>query len=240
MNSKSILFVSTVCEWGGSEILWAETAVSLADKGYSINFAIRYNNSIVEKLKSRGGSYINIGQVGNTERVLRKIKLKRHPFLNALLKKRPQLVVISQGSNRDARYYMTVCREQGVPYVTIMQLVTNIVWAFIDDQILNELRAGYAKAELNYFVSQANLDLHNLMIGDQNFNTKIILNHFSAPREVPEEYPPSINGHYQIALVGRFEMFHKGHDLLLQLLQQRKWKDRPVTFNLYGAGPHSS
>ncbi len=238
MNSKSILFVSTVREWGGSEILWAETAVSLADKGYNIIFAIRYNGSIVDKLKSRGASGINIGQVSNIERVLRKIKLKRHPFLHALLKKKPQLVVISQGSNVDARYYMTVCRQQGVPYVTVAQLVANILWAFIDDETLNELRAGYAKAQLNYFVSQANLDLHNLMIGDQHSNAKIILNSFSAPIEVPEEYPSLVNGHYQIALVGRFEMFHKGHDLLLQLLGQRKWKDRPVSFNLYGAGPH--
>src|SRR3954452_13186528 len=106
MNGKTILFVSAVREWGGSEVLWAETALLLADKGYRVKFATRYDGAIVERLKRKGASYIYIGVIGTMERVLRKAKLKRDPFLKALLVDKPDWVVISTGSNTDARHYM--------------------------------------------------------------------------------------------------------------------------------------
>jgi glycosyltransferase involved in cell wall biosynthesis len=238
MNNKTILFVSTVREWGGSEVLWAETALLLADRGYRVKFATRYNGAIVERLKRKGASYIYIGVISKMERVLRKVKLKRDPFLRALLIDKPEWVVISTGSNTDARPYMNHCRQFNTRFVTIIHLVTNILWAFIDDKTIDELRAGFAKAAINYFVSKANREMHDLMIGDRHPNCKTLVNPFRVPVDVPDNYPPLINGQYQIALVGRIELFHKGHDILIQLLGEPKWKDRPITFNLYGTGPH--
>jgi glycosyltransferase involved in cell wall biosynthesis len=78
------------------------------------------------------------------------------------------------------------------------------------------------------------------MLGERESypNSRNISNPFIIPKEVPGEYPPLVEGNYQVALVGRLEMFHKGHDLLIQVLGQPKWKERPVTFNVYGTGPH--
>jgi glycosyltransferase involved in cell wall biosynthesis len=237
--TKPIVFVSSVSAWGGSEILWAETATALADKGYKITFAIRYKGPIIKKLTSRRASYIDLSQANALlQRALMKMKLKHHPFLQTVLKEKPQLVVINQGSNVDARSYMTICREHGIPYVTIAQLVTNLFWTVINDETINELRSGYANARSNYFVSRANLELHNTIIGDEHSNSKIILNPFTVPVDVMETYPPMIEGKYQIAQVGRLESYHKGQDLLFEVLKQRKWKERPATYNLYGSGPH--
>jgi glycosyltransferase involved in cell wall biosynthesis len=238
MKDKVIFFVSTVREWGGSEVLWAETASSMLDNGYKVIFATRYTASIVSKLKGRGATHVNIGASGIIDRVLQKIKLRRHPFLKALGLERPKLVVISTGSNTDARIYMNLCGQGNTPYLSIVHLVTNILWPFLDDKTIDELRLGYAKARINYFVSKANLELHNLMIGDQQPNCRALVNPFPVPKEVPENYPPLINGNYQVALVGRIEMFHKGHDILIQVLNQPKWKERAIVFNLYGSGPH--
>jgi glycosyltransferase involved in cell wall biosynthesis len=76
------------------------------------------------------------------------------------------------------------------------------------------------------------------MIGDEHPNAKVISNPFTVRAEMLDKYPPVAEGKYNIAMVGRLETFHKGHDLLLQVLKQPKWKDRPVTLNIYGTGPH--
>lgn len=133
---------------------------------------------------------------------------------------------------------MTICRQLGVPYVTITQLVTNILWVYLNDTKINELRESYEQAVTNYFVSRANIELHNLMIGDVLPNSKIAHNPFTVPEDISFAYPAVQSGIYKIALVGRLETFHKGHDILLEVLNQQKWRDRPIVFSFYGAGPH--
>ena len=51
-------------------------------------------------------------------------------------------------------------------------------------------------------------------------------------------YPSTQDG-YKVAFVGRIECFHKGLDVLMQVLMLKKWKDREIIFNLYGNGPHT-
>ena len=50
---RSILFVSAVNSWAGSEIMWTEIAASLAEKGYDITFAIRYKNPVIQKMQKK-------------------------------------------------------------------------------------------------------------------------------------------------------------------------------------------
>lgn len=236
---KSILFVSTVRSWGGSEILWAETAARLLDNGYKIKFSVRYNTSSVQKLKDKGAYYIGTSRVEKVrDRILMKIKLKKESFLQAILDEKPQLVIINQSTNIDSKYYMNICIQHRIPYVTITQLIANFLWAFYEDETIDELRVGYASSRANYFVSKSNLEQHNIMIGDEHPNSKVVLNPCTVSVDITEEYPPVINGQYQVAMVGRLETFHKGQDLLLQVIRQPKWKDRPITFNIYGTGPY--
>jgi glycosyltransferase involved in cell wall biosynthesis len=238
---QTIFFVSTNSYWGGSETLWSETALLLAEKGHTVKFAVRYKHPFIQKLQAKGASHVDLSSIDYPslpEKILRKAKLKPHPFLAAIIKSKPQLVVISQGNNVDGKYYMTVCRQQGIPYVTLSQLVTDLLLTFIKDEDINELRACYGAARVNYFVSGANLAMHKTMIGEEHGNSKTVFNPFTVPVDVPEEFPAVINGQYNIALVGRLETYHKGHDLLIQVLQDPKWKGRPVTFNFYGTGKH--
>lgn len=236
---RSILFVSTVNSWAGSEIMWTEIAASLAEKGYDITFAIRYKNPVIQKLVVKGGTYIDLSRIESVqERVLRKLNLKKHPFIKVLKNKKPPLVFINVGNNVHGNYYLTSCSRAGIPYVTMTHLIPILLWAFINDEEINEIRKNYQQSQQNYFVSRANLRQHNIMLGDEHPNSKIVLNPFTVPQQVTDEYPPVIDGHYQIAMVGRLETFHKGHDLLLQVISQAKWKDRPVTFNIFGTGPH--
>src|SRR5262249_35671085 len=49
---------------------------------------------------------------------------------------------------------------------------------------------------------------------------------------------PNHDKNLSIAMVGRLECYHKGYDLLLQVLSMEKWKARELVFNVYGDGPH--
>ncbi|MBC7902878.1 MAG: glycosyltransferase family 4 protein, partial [Gemmatimonadaceae bacterium] len=49
---------------------------------------------------------------------------------------------------------------------------------------------------------------------------------------------PHSNDGFRIALIGRLETFHKGYDLLIDVIAKQKWKDRNLHFSIYGTGPH--
>jgi len=38
--------------------------------------------------------------------------------------------------------------------------------------------------------------------------------------------------------VGRLESFHKGYDLLFDVIKQDKWRKRNLSFSIFGKGPH--
>jgi glycosyltransferase involved in cell wall biosynthesis len=242
--APNILFVSSNYTYGGSEVLWSETAALLAEEKMMVQFAVKYEAAIIQRLLNAGAQYINLTPPyiypSIQRRLLRKLRLKKPPqevFLQTILKNKPLLVILSQGNNVDGKYYMTICRQQNIAYVTVTQLVTDILWPFINDEQINELRLGYKQARMNYFVSQDNVDLHTIMMGEEPVNSKIVPNPFSVPFEASPPYPP-VKDYFNLAIVGRLETFHKGHDLLLQVLKQSKWKNRPLRFNFYGSGPH--
>jgi glycosyltransferase involved in cell wall biosynthesis len=238
--NRSIYFVSANDIWGGSEVLWTLCATQLIDKGHAIRIAVKYEHDTIENLKTKGASCVQMKWVAPplTHRLLRKLKLieRKEPFLKSVSEQRPSLVVLSQGNNVHGNYYMKVCRELSIPFITITQLVTEIFWAFMDDKMIDELRVNYAASRMNYFVSEQNLEMHTIMLGDAQPNCKVINNPITVASPASCPFPP--NDVYRIALVGRLDTYHKGHDLLLRVLSQERWKNRPVKFRVYGAGPH--
>ena len=89
---QAVLFVSSNSTWGGSEILWSGTAALLAEKGYAVKFAVRYNHPVVQRLQQKGAAYIDLSSIDQptiAEKILRQVRLKGHPFFAALLKERP-------------------------------------------------------------------------------------------------------------------------------------------------------
>jgi glycosyltransferase involved in cell wall biosynthesis len=76
------------------------------------------------------------------------------------------------------------------------------------------------------------------MLGLELGNAEVVYNPCKLSGENVPEYPTIENG-YRIALVGRIECFHKGYDLLLEVIKAEKWKKRNVQFTLYGNGPHT-
>lgn len=232
--------------WGGSEELWTQSANSFLHNGYEVFSATYYQHQRIDALKEQGIHWATLGYQKSISLrmfhfLLKKMKLRTgvadNAFLTILSKTKPEFVVISQGNNIDAKECMLACQVLNIPYVTITQLVTEFSWLWIKDQEIQELINGYNRAERNYFVSLANKELNDLMLGEVVKNTQVIFNPFDTKAAGEVSYPSETEG-LKIAVVGRLECMHKGLDLIIQVLKKDKWRERDVVVTFYGGGPH--
>jgi hypothetical protein len=239
---KTLLYISTNNIWSGSEELWTRSVNQFAKQGYAIHFAARYTHSNLDALNAKRAElykpdtrknlgtrlFIKIGVIRTTntnEFILRELK-----------KISPDLVVISQGNNIDSIEVMDHCQSLQIPYITLTQLVAEVHYLFINKNNLQSLQQGYINAQANFFVSHQNRKLNNEMLGISLTNTEVVYNPCKLSGNTEFSYPDMEVT--KIALIGRLECYHKGYDLLLEIIGSDKWTSRAVQFSLFGTGPH--
>lgn len=245
MSKKlSFLFVSTNGMWSGSEVLWYNAALRLCSQGHSVTVATYYKNNNIAKLAKETRKHLYL-----QHRFIIPAKvyvaLQKHlyfiRYLDSLWRlmrgSKFHLVVISQGNNISSYEILQLCRELKARFTTVTQLVTQFHFLHMPENVRLSLLKSYLSSMMNFFVSQQNLSIHNLMIGHDCLNSKVIHNPIASLGSQPLPYPPLEMG-YQIAYVGRIEAFHKGLDLLVQVISQTHWIKRQISFNFYGDGPH--
>jgi glycosyltransferase involved in cell wall biosynthesis len=239
---KTVLYISTNNIWSGSEELWTRSAAKFADGGYTIHFATRYTHANLNALKAkREELYQKDNRKSLRKRLLAKTGLIKtinatEFFLNALKKISPNLVIVSQGNNIDSIEVMGHCQSLQIPYITLTQLVAEVHYLFINKNNLERLQQGYLNAKRNFFVSHQNLRLNNEMLGISLPNAEVVHNPCKLSGNIEFSYPRM--NVIKIALIGRLECYHKGYDVLLQVISSDKWRNRPIQFNLFGTGPH--
>ena len=243
---NKVLFVPTNkwASWGGSELLWAQACEMLAQTG-RIKVGIHP--------KKWGRINPNLRRVYDSASVYER---NEPSILHQLLKRlighnrlppwsektfalcihafRPDLVVISQGANTDGLEWMESCVKYKLPFITVSQAATESNWP--DPPTSCRLRAAFAAAHLNLFVSQHNLKLTELQVGSRFHNAMVVANPFNIPFNSSVAYPGLSRECYQVACVARLELHAKGQDALLEVLADQKWKQRNLVVNLYGDG----
>jgi glycosyltransferase involved in cell wall biosynthesis len=86
------------------------------------------------------------------------------------------------------------------------------------------------------FVSAQNQDILSRQLGHSFTNAVEVPNPIDVERlDAPLPYPPTAEG-FRLAMVGALTPFHKGQDVVLEVLAQDKWKQRPLFVDLYGEG----
>jgi glycosyltransferase involved in cell wall biosynthesis len=246
MHKKNILYLSTNEIWGGSEILWTQSAKALNKKGYTITAGVKYNYELIKEFIPHKQQYINLQNHFSHPyiilRIVQKLRLGKFPPKNILHKYlkqiQPDLVIISQGNNIEGKQFMMDCIACNIPFVTLTHLVTPDFWPGLNDETINELRQLYTSAKCNYFVSHNTLLLHEKLLGEKLINSAIVYNPFIKNLPVDILFPSTENNIYKVALIGRIENFHKGYDLLIDVIKNEKWQQRPIHFSLFGKGPH--
>nr|WP_246399076.1 glycosyltransferase [Hymenobacter luteus] len=66
---------------------------------------------------------------------------------------------------------------------------------------------------------------------------EVIRNPYNVAFDGALPWPVAADGVLRLACVARLFLSDKGQDILLQTLAQAKWRQRPLTLTLYGAGP---
>lgn len=249
-SQSSFVFISSCPEkWGGSEELWAQTAIQLAQDGHQIHVFKTYIDRAhprIQALSAAGCTLTDLQQLlpwpvrlGN--RILRNqwryapIGIQR--LTQTLRKLQPQLTIVSQGNNFDGIIYANVCRLHNHPYVLIAQKAVNFFFPLDVDRSM--IQSVYRSALRCYFVSQHNLALTRQQLSLSLPQAEVVVNPFNVAFNSADVLPGlQMTSEIHIACVARLNILDKGQDLLLEVLNQDKWRARPLYFTLFGAGPH--
>lgn len=226
--------------------MWSQSAKQFISKGFKVKAGLRYPFEIVKLFLEKQVRFLDLCQQLQPPpilyRILNKLQVAAFSSKNVLLedfkRQKPDLVIISQGNNIEGIPIMKDCISSDIPFITITHLVTLDFWPALNDRKINEIKELYLHSKCNYFVSKKTRSLHEQMVGAALSNSAIIYNPFIKTIPPDNKYPFVENGIYKVALIGRMETFHKGYDLLIDVIKNEKWKERPIHFSFFGEGPH--
>ncbi len=233
--------------WGGSEELWSQTASWLARQGHSVSASVVYwpqPRPQLQKLRDEGISIqVRQSKTFLARRALQYMKLLKPInqsqllFRKWLLQNQPDLVCLSEGGVGHIAELALVCIDHKIPFITIGQSNSDLWWP--DAKLSETLRYVFKSARACFFVSQANLQLFEKQIASALDRASVVRNPFKVDYDAHPPWP-NISDHesWQLACVARLDSRDKGQDLLLEVLTQKKWRDRPLQVSLVGAGPH--
>jgi glycosyltransferase involved in cell wall biosynthesis len=242
----TIAFASSMASvpWGGSEILWSETAALLAQLGHCIAVATPAwpaRPSALHQLASAGDVQLSTQPRSRPASLKQRLvsKLFARPpasFERCWLRQcQPALLCISNGNSFEGVHWMEAAHAEGIPFVTISQAHAEFLAP--DDQEALRLIAAFRSARTNYFVCKANQHMVETQLGWQFHNACLIGNHSRhLPTAAPLPWPESTDATLQLACVARLHPPSKGQDLVFQALADPRWQSRPWRLSLFGSG----
>jgi len=252
---KKNIAIVTCCtnDWGGSEELWAKSISYIHNYGHQVTaYKTNFNQQHPEvkhlinqgvKLKELQPSYLFHKRIGRRLNYIFNRVLDRNyytnsefyetqNFRNEITKNRPDFVIISQGINFDGLHYAFECLKLNIPYLIVSHKAVEFYWPPVQDK--KYMKEVFMKAKLCCFVSFHNLRLTEEQFGIRLSNSKVIFNPIKIKRQALR-YPPTNQG-FRLACIGRFFLIDKGQDILIRVLAQKKWRNRPITISFIGNG----
>lgn len=246
----NILFISTNdhLPWGGSEVLWTRTAKALVQRGHRVTASVQRWAPRHPAIEALGQAGVQLHERERVPVVLSRRQkvwaMWRNGFVreyadnrwDVLNDARPELAVISLGNHLDEPFlqYAERLQRMEVPYVVVVQLVHP--YADVHDARADRLIKAYAGARQVVFVSTQNQAILSRQLGHTFTNAVEVPNPIDVERlDVPLPYPSTTDG-FRLAMVAALTPFHKGQDIVLEVLAQDKWRERPLFVDLYGEG----
>ncbi len=235
---KKIAFVSTndTTPWSGCEELWSQTAIRMANQGFTIGVNIKGWKQTPIKIQELEGLNCCVVRRWYKKNLIQKLvsKVSKREFIFEWLDKfDPDLVVIAQGFNYEDKGWMEACLRRNIPYAVIVQAAGEHFWP--SDELVAKAAKGYQSAERCFFVSQSNLELTVKQLATELDNAKVVTNPYKVSYDVAPSWP-SDKGVLKLACVARLDPESKGQDILFEVLRSQKWKSRAIEVTLFGDG----
>lgn len=249
VTKNKIAIVTNCCDdWGGSEELWARSIPYLQEKGIKIMVLkdrVNIKHTRVVELINKNVVFKELDldfKKNTTGKLLFKVwKKLRHEkntnqlhvnLANYLRSFKPNLVVIAQGINFDGLGYANICALHQIPYIVVSQKAVEFYWPPAHERSV--MIKTFQGAKKCFFVSHHNKQLTEEQFGMRFTNASVIYNPVKIA-VTPIAYPPADEG-YRLACIARLFVIDKGQDMLLRILAQKKWQDRPLTVAFIGTG----
>ncbi|NEU70041.1 glycosyltransferase family 4 protein [Spirosoma agri] len=251
----TLFFVSSCPEdWGGSEELWAQAAILLAQAGHCVHVFktnVKRQHPRIQALLAANCTVTDLYQVPSLRIRLRNRLLPirwqhttaqrgQQILRQALLAQQPHLTLVAQGNNYDGAAFADVCRRYEHPFALVAQKAVHFLFPYDHERAV--IQAAYQSALKCFFVSQHNLELTRRQLSMRLPQAEVVFNPVNPFVQEAFVSPivPQIaqDGVIRLACVARLDVLDKGQDLLLTVLAQPKWRSRPITVTMYGAGPH--
>lgn len=237
-----IAFISAVENyfWGGSEELWSQVALRMAQQGVTVGANVTHNARTPEPLRAlidAGGAVTwrpdagSSSLLGRASRHFQPDKIYR--WLDSF---QPDFAFISQGTNLDGYKWMRECARRKIPFVTVAQSASEVAWPH--SEMATEIAEGYEAAQACFFVSRSNMELTRRQLARPLPNAQVVRNPFNVSYDAAPSWPAS-DPVWKLACVGRLEPNSKGQDILFEVLQDEAWRQRPIEVTLFGRGFHT-
>ena len=232
--------------WGGSEELWYRAARSLQGAGHEIAVNFKWWPTISHQLQQLQKHGAEITLRDQPPKFWEKKAHEARQFLSRrsqptpprnsdgrkwLTQTRPDAVLISIGFHPDPMLVASQCQELGIPYAINVQCASNSI--FIHGERMKDFRGWYQNAQRVYFVSPENQHKVETNLALRLDNAEIVCNPFTAPPDVLPDWPTD-ESVFRLACVGRIHFQSKGQDLIVDLLRQDHWRQRPIHVHFYG------
>lgn len=242
---QSIVFVTTIAGWGGSEELWSRAAVDLVSQGLPVAASVVEGAPLHPRLRELARHGVELWPrplwYSLRRHPWRRLASgKRHPAAHALERlihvRPPALVVFSAGTPFPPIELLELCASRSIPFAIIVQCNLDDAWP--PDHLADRYRAMLSMARRCFFVSQANMRLAENQIGNAIANAEVVWSPVNLAPGISPPWPAlGPDGEWRLACVGRLYPPQKGQDLLLEALAGPQWTARRWQLRFYGDGP---
>ena len=227
--------------WGGSEVLWSETALKLRQSGHAVSASVSRWRPRPSQHKPllQSGVRLNERWFPTSQprpKIIFNPMIRRASpvmFTRWVKQQQPDLICCSHGSVGEDLTLIRICAQTGIPYTIVVHANAEYMWP--DGRRARELADLYGRAKRVFFVSEGNRTMLETQTGVEFTNAEVVRNPFNVRREVAPPWPAGMDP-VRLACVGRLEPGAKGQDLLLRVLARDIWRSRPLTVSFFGKG----
>ena len=224
--------------WAGSETVWHQAAMLALREGHEVTALVHPDLLPAAQMADfrRAGGRVHPWRKFPIAR-FQGLKEKIHPNFPPALLGQFDALLVALGSLPALNYVpglVTGLAATETPFVLFCQF--NAGHLVIAPRERRAVIRVMEKSAANVFVSRRNLLEARRQFAMEPPGARVILNSARDVLAEPEPWPDGPPT-FSFASVARFEMAWKGQDLLLEILSQPPWRDRPWRLRFYGGGP---